>query len=61
MATTIDGLREKRSVPGPIYVFNSGVRAWHWIHALSILVLAGTGYFIANPRPAIASSWATCE
>ena len=53
MATTIEGLRERKSVPGPIYVFNAGVRAWHWIHALAIIVLATTGYFIANPLPSM--------
>lgn len=53
MATTLEDLREKQSVPGPIYVFNAGVRAWHWIHALAIIVLAGTGYLIANPLPSM--------
>lgn len=32
-----------------IYVFELPVRIWHWVHALSIAVLAVTGYLIANP------------
>lgn len=35
----------------PIYVFELPVRVWHWVHALSIAVLAVTGYLIANPLP----------
>ena len=53
MATTLEALQEKQSVPGPIYVFNSGVRAWHWIHAMALTVLMVTGYFIANPLPSM--------
>ena len=34
-----------------IYVFELPVRIWHWVHALSIAVLAVTGYLIANPLP----------
>jgi len=36
-----------------IYVFEAPVRIWHWLHALSIVVLAVTGYLIANPLPSI--------
>lgn len=36
-----------------VYVFEAPVRVWHWLHALSVLVLAGTGYLIANPLPSI--------
>lgn len=36
-----------------IYVFEAPVRIWHWLHALSIVVLAATGYLIANPLPSI--------
>lgn len=35
------------------YVFEAPVRVWHWTHALSIAVLAVTGYLIANPLPAV--------
>jgi Ni/Fe-hydrogenase 1 B-type cytochrome subunit len=34
-----------------IYVYEAPVRLWHWINALSIVVLATTGYFIASPFP----------
>ncbi len=36
-----------------VYVFEAPVRIWHWIHAASIVVLAATGYLIANPLPSI--------
>ncbi len=36
-----------------VYVFEAPVRIWHWLHALSIGVLCITGYFIANPLPAL--------
>lgn len=34
-----------------VYVFEAPVRIWHWINALSIVVLAITGYFIGSPLP----------
>lgn len=37
----------------PLYVFEAPVRIWHWLHALSVVVLAATGYLIANPLPSI--------
>lgn len=36
-----------------VYVFQVPVRVWHWLHALSIVVLAVTGYLIADPLPSI--------
>ena len=38
-------------IPGPVYVYNAGVRIWHWVTALCIVVLAITGYFIGSPPP----------
>ena len=32
-----------------VYVYEAPVRLWHWINALSIVVLAVTGWFIASP------------
>src|SRR5512146_2969515 len=32
-----------------VYVYEAPVRAWHWINALAIVVLAITGYFIGTP------------
>ncbi len=36
-----------------VYVYEAPVRLWHWISALSIVVLAITGYFIASPLPSV--------
>lgn len=46
-------IQEQKAVPKPVYVFELPVRIWHWTHALSIVVLAVTGYLIANPLPSI--------
>ena len=35
----------------PVYVFEAPVRLWHWVNALSIAVLAVTGYLISEPLP----------
>ena len=43
-----------------VNVFGVGVRFWHWITVLSIVVLAITGYFIGKPLPSApghASDW----
>ena len=42
-----------RSARKALYVFEAPVRIWHWLHAISIAVLAVTGYLIANPLPSI--------
>jgi Ni/Fe-hydrogenase 1 B-type cytochrome subunit len=34
-----------------VYVYEAPVRLWHWINALSIVVLAVSGYFIGSPVP----------
>ena len=34
-----------------VYVYEAPLRLWHWINALSIVVLAVTGYFIGSPLP----------
>lgn len=36
-----------------VYVYQAPVRLWHWINALAILVLCGTGYLIGSPPPAV--------
>ncbi len=33
------------------YVYEAPLRLWHWVNALSILLLALTGYFIGSPLP----------
>jgi len=37
----------------PVYVFEAPVRIWHWVHTLSFLVLAVSGYLIAHPLPSV--------
>ncbi len=39
--------------PGPVYVYDAGIRIWHWVTALAIVVLCVTGYFIGSPPPSI--------
>jgi len=34
-----------------VYVYEAPLRLWHWINALSIVVLGVTGYFIGSPLP----------
>jgi len=36
-----------------VYVYEAPLRLWHWINALSITVLAITGWFIASPLPSM--------
>ena len=36
-----------------VYVYQAPLRLWHWINALSIVVLAVTGYFIGSPLPSL--------
>ncbi len=36
-----------------VYVYEAPVRIWHWVTALCIFVLAGTGYFIGLPPPSL--------
>ncbi len=36
-----------------VYVYEGPVRLWHWLNALSIAVLAVTGWFIASPLPSV--------
>jgi Ni/Fe-hydrogenase 1 B-type cytochrome subunit len=32
-----------------VYVYEAPVRLWHWVNALSLIVLMGTGLWIGNP------------
>ncbi|SDH26899.1 Ni/Fe-hydrogenase, b-type cytochrome subunit [Roseospirillum parvum] len=36
-----------------IYVYEAPLRAWHWINALALTILAVTGYFIGQPLPSV--------
>lgn len=53
MASTAADSARGSSYRKPIYVFEAPVRIWHWLHAISIVVLAVTGYLIANPLPSV--------
>jgi len=35
------------------YIYEAPVRVWHWVTALSITVLAVTGYLIGSPLPSV--------
>jgi Ni/Fe-hydrogenase 1 B-type cytochrome subunit len=37
----------------PAYVWEAPVRLWHWVMALCMVVLWGTGYFIGSPLPSV--------
>lgn len=34
-----------------VMIYGPGVRIWHWLNALAVVVLAVTGYFIGVPPP----------
>jgi len=53
MVASSESMNVDSEAVGPIYVYETPVRAWHWIHAIAICVLATTGYFIANPLPSM--------
>ncbi|MFT2093428.1 Ni/Fe-hydrogenase, b-type cytochrome subunit [Acidiphilium sp.] len=38
-----------RRVSAPVYVYELPVRIWHWVMALSIVILSITGFLIADP------------
>jgi Ni/Fe-hydrogenase 1 B-type cytochrome subunit len=42
-----------------VYVYEAPVRLWHWVTMLCVFVLAGTGYLIGAPPPAIGGEPAT--
>ncbi|WP_084536655.1 Ni/Fe-hydrogenase, b-type cytochrome subunit [Azospirillum halopraeferens] len=52
MSPAADAHRPPRFLKA-VYVYEVPVRLWHWINALSITVLAVTGYFIASPPPGV--------
>jgi len=37
----------------PVYVWEVPVRIWHWVMALCMVVLAGTGYLIGTPLSSV--------
>jgi len=45
---------EETAAGTTVFVYEAPVRVWHWLNALSIVVLAITGYVIASPLPSVA-------
>lgn len=39
------------NIPDPITIYGPGVRLWHWVNGLLVVVLCVTGYFIGVPPP----------
>lgn len=39
--------------PRSVYVYEAPVRLWHWINAITIPILALTGYLIGSPPPSL--------
>ena len=37
----------------PVYVYEAPVRLWHWVTMICFIVLAGSGYLIGSPLPAV--------
>lgn len=48
----LEAERDARLVKA-VYVYEAPLRLWHWINALSIVVLALTGYLIGKPLPSV--------
>ena len=36
-----------------VVVYGPGIRVWHWLNALAVVMLAFTGYFIGMPPPSV--------
>lgn len=54
MSVELDINSEEATAAGKtVYVYEAPVRLWHWLNALSIAVLAVTGYLIASPLPSV--------
>lgn len=41
----------EEGIPAPVTIYGPGVRWWHWINGLVVVVLCVTGYFIGVPPP----------
>ena len=46
-------MSDKSHLEPAVYVYEAPLRLWHWINALSIVVLCITGYFIGSPLPSV--------
>lgn len=43
----------EQEIQPAVYVYEAPLRLWHWVNALAVLVLAGTGYLIGAPLPSL--------
>jgi Ni/Fe-hydrogenase 1 B-type cytochrome subunit len=43
----------------PVKVYGPGLRLWHWLNALSVIILCLTGYFIGMPPPSMMGDTST--
>lgn len=41
----------EQGIPAPVTIYGPGVRLWHWVNGLLVVVLCVTGYFIGVPPP----------
>lgn len=45
--------KEEQQSQIAIYVYQSPIRAWHWLNMFCIIVLCVSGYFIGSPPPTL--------
>jgi Ni/Fe-hydrogenase 1 B-type cytochrome subunit len=53
MSVETEAVIDETAAGTTVYVYEAPVRLWHWVSALCIVVLAITGYLIANPLPSV--------
>ena len=39
-----------------VYIYEPAVRIWHWLNALFVFILIGSGYFLSAQLPAVAGN-----
>lgn len=53
MAVETQAHKEMTAAGKTVYVYEAPVRFWHWLNGLCLVVLAVSGYLIANPLPSV--------
>lgn len=48
-----DGEQQEREAQFAIYVYQSPIRAWHWLNMFCIIILCFSGYLIGSPLPTL--------
>jgi Ni/Fe-hydrogenase 1 B-type cytochrome subunit len=61
MSSVMDDIRAPGSDVRSVYVYEWPVRIWHFLDAIGVIVLAATGYYIANPLIPAAPGEATAQ